>query len=352
MKREQCLLCETVQYSLTDHVLILNSAADPFVRQLVERFASSSAGGRVTLVEDNIALAHELLSLANHVPTVQHVAFHDYSVQAAPATIDVAVMNLLYQPNNSWMHYGLQTALDALKVGGRLYVVGAKDRGILTIAKRMEQLFGAVETLEISKGQRVLLARKSAATQTSVKGAVLPVFADNKLDEGTRLLLDVLEVHAADEALDIGCGAGLIGLHIARLASQGSVTMVDVSLAAVAASLLAVVESKLTNIRVVASDGAQAVLTQRFDLVVTNPPFHQGGIQTTAIAEHFIREAAQVLRPQGRFYLVANRFLKYEPVLRASFQHVEEVGGDTRYKVLRATRPLTKSQRATFPGAL
>src|SRR5690348_2513003 len=343
MKREQCLLCETVQYSLEDRMLILNSAADPFVQQIVERFASSSSGGGVILAEDNVALAHELLSLATHARTVQHAAFHDYSEQAISATVDVAVMNLLYQPNNSWMHYGLQTALRALKMGGRLYVVGAKDRGILTIAKRMEQLFGTVETLEISKGQRVLLARKSTATQATVEVAALPVFADNKLDEGTRLLLDALEVHASDEALDIGCGSGLIGLHIARLASKGRVTMVDVSLAAVAASRQSVAASNLMNIQVMASDGAQAVLTQRFDLVVTNPPFHRGGIQTTTIAERFIREAAQVLRPQGRFYLVANRFLKYEPVLRACFQHMEEVGGDTRYKVLRATRPLTKS---------
>ncbi|GHO93277.1 hypothetical protein KSF_033250 [Reticulibacter mediterranei] len=349
MKREQCLLCETVQYSLEDHMLILNSAADPFVRQLVERFTSSLAGGGVTLAEDNVSLAHELLSLANHAHTVQHVAFHDYSERVIPATVDVAVMNLLYQPNNSWMHYGLQVALHALKVGGRLYVVGAKDRGILTIAKRIEQLFGSVETLEISKGQRVLLAHKSTTASETIENATIRVFADNKLDEGTRLLLDALEVHATDEALDIGCGAGLIGLHIAHLASKGSVTMVDVSLAAVAASRQAVAESKLTNILVTASDGAQAVLTQRFDLVATNPPFHQGGIQTTAIAERFIREAAQALRPQGRFYLVANRFLKYEPVLRACFQDVEEVGGDTRYKVLRATRPLTKSQHSTFP---
>jgi len=169
---------------------------------------------------------------------------------------------------------------------------------------------------------------------------VLRVFASNKLDEGTRLLLDALEVQASDEALDIGCGAGLIGLHMARLASRGTVTMVDVSLAAVEATQHAITESGLTNVRVLPSDGAQAVLTQRFDLVATNPPFHQGGIQTGTIAERFIREAAQVLRSQGRFYLVANRFLKYEPILQACFQSVEEVGGDTRYKVLRAAQPL------------
>jgi len=71
---------------------------------------------------------------------------------------------------------------------------------------------------------------------------------------------------------------------------------------------------------------------------VTNPPFHLGGIQTMEVAERFIREAAQVLRPRGRFYLVANRFLKYEPTMRAYFKLVEEVGGNTRFKVLRAAK--------------
>ncbi|HLL80118.1 MAG TPA: methyltransferase, partial [Ktedonobacteraceae bacterium] len=47
--------------------------------------------------------------------------------------------------------------------------------------------------------------------------------------------------------------------------------------------------------------------------------------------------AAQVLRPRGRFYLVANRFLKYEPTMREAFTTFEEVAGNARFKVLRGT---------------
>ena len=339
------LLSDTVQLAIDDRLLILNSAADPFVPLAAQRIVT----GELILAEDNVAslqLAYSALKReqasagrCNNPDSYRHIPFHEYTLCEASATIDVAVMNMLYQPGNAWMIYGIQLAAYALKPGGSLYIEGAKDRGVLSMTKRLQSLFGNVETLEISKGQRVIRSRKLGVTPTSAEQiALIPtVFAEGKLDEGTRLLLEALEVHTTDVALDIGCGAGFIGLHIAHLATKGHVTMVDASLVTVDVARRRVEESGLANVQVLPSDGAQAVLEQRFDLVVTNPPFHLGGIQTTEIAEHFIRQAAQVLRPRGRFYLVANRFLKYEPTLRASFKTVAEIGGNTRYKVLLAT---------------
>jgi len=368
MLHSSFLLSENVQLAIDDRVLILNSAADPFVPGVGLRIIT----GELILAEDNVASLQIAQSAfeREHIRTalrVRHVPFHEYTLHEVPATIDVAVMNMLYQPGNAWIIYGLQVAAYALKPGERLYVVGAKDRGVVSMAKRMQSLFGNVETLAISKGQRVVCSRKVDSeiwhpqtwhpltwpaqtwrpqvaplhfnTAPLVGDGSAGVFAEGKLDEGTRLLLEALEVRATDVALDIGCGAGFLGIHIARLASKGHVTMVDASLATVDAARQTVEQSGLTNVQVLPSDGTQAVQEQRFDLVVTNPPFHLGGIQTTEIAERFIREAAQVLRPRGRFYLVANRFLKYEPTLRICFKTVEEVGGNTRYKVFRALHP-------------
>jgi len=325
------LLYDSVQFAAEDRVLVLNSAADPFVM----RAAHGLLMGRLLLAEDNIAV---LGTLPQAFPLhVQHVPYHDYILQHPPATMDTAVMNIIYQPANSWMLYGLQVAAFALKPSGRLYLAGPKDRGIVTMAKRMKEVFGNVETLTISKGQRVLCSRKRADFSLDPASIMpLDMFAESKLDEGTRHLLDAIEVRATDEALDLGCGAGFIGFHIARQATSGQVTMVDASLAAVAAVQQAAQQQGLTNVHVLPSNGAQAVLGQRFSLVATNPPFHMGGIQTLQIAERFIREAAQVLTPNGRFYLVANRFLKYEPTLNACFTSVQEVSGDSRYKVLLA----------------
>ena len=327
------LLCDTVQLSTHNSVLVLNSASDAFVQQTIHNENSEM----LILAEDNIAAAKavELSSLHSRT-SLQHTAFHDYTLHHQPGTIDVAVMNLLYQPGTAWIIHGLQIAAYALRPGGLLYVAGAKDRGILSTTKRMQAIFGNVETLQISKGQRVVCAHKLKNRPLAEPIQDVAVFASNKLDEGTRHLLSALEVYPTDKALDIGCGAGFLGLHIARLANGGSVTMVDVSLAAIAVAQRAAEQSSLTNVHILPSDGTEAVRNQHFDLVVTNPPFHQGGIQTREIAQRFIRQAAQVLQPQGRFYLVANRFLKYEPELRAHFKRVEEVDGDTRYKVMRA----------------
>jgi 16S rRNA (guanine1207-N2)-methyltransferase len=331
------LLCDEVIFHSVDHILVINSAEDPFVLFARQRLKE----GMLTLAEDNVAAFEKYVR--SFSSQFLQVPFHSYVEQQSPETMDVAAMSLLYQPSNAWMLYGLSVAALALKVGGRLYVAGAKDRGILSQAKRMQELFGNVETLTISKGQRVLCSEKRTPfTKAQLPAASLPVFADNKLDEGTRLLLDVLEVLPEDNALDLGSGAGFIGVHMASRATQGHVTMVDASLAAVAASQQACKRQGLTNVEVLASNGVRAIQKRRFDLVATNPPFHQGGIQTREIAERFMRETARILEPQGRFYLVANRFLKYEPTLEACFRHVTEVGGNTRYKVLRATNPIQR----------
>jgi 16S rRNA (guanine1207-N2)-methyltransferase len=334
----QSFLTEVLQFTRSERVLILNSAAEPCVSALVRQLSA----GELLLAEDNMAAWEQVQAMLEKQGQtnlrLRQVAFHEYAQHEAPATMDEAVMNILYQPNNAWMYYGVQLAAYALKKGGRLYIAGAKDRGIQSLAKRVLEVFGNLETLKISKGQRVICAVKRAETTSEIVAPTLAPFAAGKMDEGTSLLLETLEVHATDTALDLGCGAGFIGAAIARRASKGQVILVDASLASVAAARQLVEAQGLTNAHVLVSNGTQVVRDQRFSLIATNPPFHVGGIQTTSLAERFIREAAQVLHPRGRFYLVANRFLKYEPVLREHFGTVEEVSGNPRFKVLRAQR--------------
>src|SRR5262245_6738661 len=102
------LLVDTVQLAIDDRLLVLNSAADLFVLEASRRLSA----GELILAEDNIASLQTALSALEreHVKTqlrARHVPFHQYILLEAPATIDVATMNMLYQSSNAWMNYGL-----------------------------------------------------------------------------------------------------------------------------------------------------------------------------------------------------------------------------------------------------
>jgi 16S rRNA (guanine1207-N2)-methyltransferase len=80
-------------------------------------------------------------------------------------------------------------------------------------------------------------------------------------------------------------------------------------------------------------------VSRRYDVIVSNPPFHQGRADLPDLGRAFIAAAASALEPHGVFWLVANRHLPYEALLGARFASVREraVGGG--FKVYEASRP-------------
>lgn len=167
------------------------------------------------------------------------------------------------------------------------------------------------------------------------------VFAGATLDQGTRVLLGVLDqaVPAARDAVDLGCGSGVLATALARQRPRLRVVATDVSAAAVASARLtadlAGVGDRIVTLR---SDAGDALAEESADLVVCNPPFHADTAVTTATAEVMFRNAASILRPGGELWTVWNAHLRYRSAL-------ERVVGPTRQVVRTPKFVVTASRR-------
>jgi 16S rRNA (guanine1207-N2)-methyltransferase len=255
----------------------------------------------------------------------------------------------------------LVEAQAALKPGGALYLAGANEQGIQPAIQDAAALFGGAVVLRYKKGNRVARAARAAPPagrpewageagiapgtwrefEVGVRGHVfrlrsLPgVFAfDDDLDEGTRLLLDHLEVvPGAQAVLDVGCGYGIIGLVAARLGA-GHVELVDVNLLAIASARENIAGNAISNAEAFLSDAFSAVGDKRYDLIASNPPFHTGKSVDYAVAQAFIEHARSTLKPGGRLLLVANKFIRYDQLMRTTFNAVECLVETNKYHVL------------------
>lgn len=73
--------------------------------------------------------------------------------------------------------------------------------------------------------------------------------------------------------LDLGTGSGAIALTIAKHRPQAQVTAVDASVAALAVAQINAKDLKISNVRFLLSNWFMALGDERFDVIVSNPPY-------------------------------------------------------------------------------
>src|SRR6266571_5470053 len=76
------------------------------------------------------------------------------------------------------------------------------------------------------------------------------VFSGDKIDRGTELLIEAIEIGPCELILDLGCGYGAIGIVAARLSEGGRIIMTDVNERAVALARTNVAANGIDNAEV------------------------------------------------------------------------------------------------------
>lgn len=163
------------------------------------------------------------------------------------------------------------------------------------------------------------------------------LFSPTAVDEGSRLLIEEMEIHPSDSILDIGCGYGAIGLFAAALAPQGTADLVDKDFVAVNYAKKNASANHLQNATPYLSNLLSHVAPdKKFDVILSNPPA-QGGRELLSILLH---DSKKHLNPNGRIYLVTVSGLK--EFVKRNFNEVfgnyEKVRQGKAYTVARAKK--------------
>ncbi|MGH8335172.1 MAG: methyltransferase, partial [Pseudomonas sp.] len=139
------------------------------------------------------------------------------------------------------------------------------------------------------------------------------VFSHGRLDRGSALLLEHLDKLPSGHLLDFGCGAGVLGAAVKRRYPHNQVTLLDVDAFAAASSRLTLAANGL-EADVITGDGIDAA-PMGLSAILSNPPFHVGVHTDYFATENLLRKAAKHLKNGGELRLVANSFLKYQPLI-------------------------------------
>lgn len=164
------------------------------------------------------------------------------------------------------------------------------------------------------------------------------VFSKNRIDRGSELMIEAMEIKPGDKILDMGCGYGPIGIVASDLTgNEGRVVMADINQRAVDLVKENFKRNIVTNATVIQSDAYTNIADRDFDVILTNPPFRAG----KKVVYPMVEAAHAHLKTGGVLYTVCmtrqgakSLAKKMEEV----FGEVEEVEKGSGYRVYRAMR--------------
>ena len=162
------------------------------------------------------------------------------------------------------------------------------------------------------------------------------LFHPRGIDQGTRLLIEQLEVAPDSSVLDLGCGYGAIGLFAAKLAPQGFVHLVDRDYIAVEYAKRNALLNSCSNTSIYLSNGFSAVPDDRLDIVASNLPAKVGN----ELLSLFFYDSYQRLSSGGALYVVVISGLKdfIKRRFREMFGNCEKLKQGRGHVVLRALK--------------
>lgn len=286
----------------------------------------------------------------------QQAEFSDYDLGAlADDSLHAVVYRI--SKEKPVVHHVINEAWRTLQSGGHLILSGEKNEGAKSFIDKASQLFGLKVSAQkhgnsylgvITKHRAYDAAQRLDDKQYSEIRDIVTLgatsvcskpglFGWDKVDQGSQLLMDVAEAYFAKRGypgsiLDLGCGYGYLTLRTRHWPNLSHRSATDNNAAAVACAQKNFERAELEV--TVTADDCGSDITEKFDAVLCNPPFHQGFSVDSALTDKFLRNSSRRLAAGGVALFVVNQFIGIEKKAADYFARCELLGSDGQFKVL------------------
>lgn len=248
----------------------------------------------------------------------------------------------------------LHAAASKTLAGSRIAVFGANAEGIRSVGRQLEPFVDDLATLGARYHARVLAGLRKPVI-AGLKGRLADwrtckeidiggtkqvwvsypgTFAKGGLDQGTAFLVAHLPglAHGA-RVLDFAAGTGVVAAALAASGQKLQIDMIEPDQIALAAA-----RENVPGASAFSGTDLSAAGERLYDLIISNPPIHDGLAESRHVVERLIAEAHRYLRPGGRLMLVVQRRVAVLPLLSRTLSNARIVADDGRFTVAMAER--------------
>jgi len=254
------------------------------------------------------------------------------------------------------VHHIINSSATWLKPGGSLFLTGYKNDGIKTYVSKAAEYLG--EQKDKQRGDKTAMLfevvvgdvgekplddksySKERVVELKEKGAFYSkpgIFGWDKVDQGSAFLISYLPElmgrfkQLPGTVLDLGCGYGYLSFSASQL-QTARFTATDNNIAAVAMCRKNFAEYAVHGEAILDDCGMH--IQGQFDLVLCNPPFHQGFDIDGDLTKRFLEQSYRLLAPNGWALFVVNAFIPLEKKAAGLFSTVETVANNRSFKLV------------------
>lgn len=297
-------------------------------------------GARATDTLDALP-ADRVQVITRHYPDHAHFLARGYAVTTkavGPFALTIVVLPRAKDESREMI------ATAAALSEGPIVIDGQKTDGVDSLIKEMRKRADVGEVLSKAHGKIAIIAEADCADWRATDGSLVEgrfrtgpgVFSADGVDPGSALLADALPKSLKGHVVDLGAGWGYLADAILSRDGVEAVSLVEADYAALEAARQNISDPRASFHW---ADGRDFQPKTPADHVVSNPPFHTGRKADASLGQAFIRQAAAILKPKGALWLVANRHLPYETVLKDAFAETRVLAETPSYKLFHATSP-------------